>query len=426
MKKIIFLILTFNIFYVNSFSQIIPEGWFQQNSGTMSNLNSVYFENSQVGWCVGDSGKIIKTINEGGNWFQQSSGTSNTLTDVIFPSINTGYIIGTGSLILKTTNGGTNWVIQNSNTSNPINSVSFVNDSVGFISGLNRTILKTINGGINWSLLPFPDSLNFHSIYFINSSTGWLSAEIPKTFTDTSLQIFKTTNGGANWFRQYSHQTEFLPFLELQFTDSLNGWAVIYYFAIDASGIIMTTNGGVNWSEYLLRDHGPYSLYFLNERKGWAAGNQNRISRSTNGGVNWINSSAFPASNDFYSIFFIDSLIGWTVGADGIILKTTTGGILTNFTNTESEVPDRFFLSQNYPNPFNPSTKIEYSIPSDGIVSLVLYDLSGKEMATIVSENKTAGYYTVNFYANNLSSGIYLYTLKSADFVSTKKMMLVK
>lgn len=89
-------------------------------------------------------------------------------------------------------------------------------------------------------------------------------------------------------------------------------------------------------------------------------------------------------------------------------------------------IPSEFSLSQNYPNPFNPSTKIEYSIPSDGNVSLILYDLSGKEIATIVNENKTAGYYTVNFNANNLSSGIYLYTLKSADFVSTKKMMLVK
>ncbi|MFZ1320033.1 MAG: choice-of-anchor J domain-containing protein [Ignavibacteria bacterium] len=89
-------------------------------------------------------------------------------------------------------------------------------------------------------------------------------------------------------------------------------------------------------------------------------------------------------------------------------------------------VPVNYDLSQNYPNPFNPSTKINFEIPSDGKVSLKVFDLSGKEVADLVNEVKTAGYYSYSFNASGLSSGIYFYNLTSNNFTATKKMMLVK
>jgi Secretion system C-terminal sorting domain len=92
----------------------------------------------------------------------------------------------------------------------------------------------------------------------------------------------------------------------------------------------------------------------------------------------------------------------------------------------EVGIPKEYSLSQNYPNPFNPSTKIDYELPSDGKVSLVLYDISGREAATVVNEFQTAGYYTTHFNASNLSSGIYFYIIRANNFQMTKKMMLVK
>ncbi len=93
-------------------------------------------------------------------------------------------------------------------------------------------------------------------------------------------------------------------------------------------------------------------------------------------------------------------------------------------------VPTKFDLSQNYPNPFNPSTKINYDIPFDGKVSVTVFDMSGKEVSTLVNDVKTAGYYTINFNASNLSSGIYFYRISvdanGQNFVSTKKMTLIK
>ena len=97
---------------------------------------------------------------------------------------------------------------------------------------------------------------------------------------------------------------------------------------------------------------------------------------------------------------------------------------LTNDVNIG--VPNNFDLSQNYPNPFNPTTKINFDLPVDGNVSLKIFDMSGKEVMTLVNENKPAGYYSVSFNGASLSSGIYFYTIQSGDFVSTKKMTLIK
>jgi len=89
-------------------------------------------------------------------------------------------------------------------------------------------------------------------------------------------------------------------------------------------------------------------------------------------------------------------------------------------------VPDKFSLSQNYPNPFNPSTTISFDIPVDSKVMVTLFDMSGREVANLVNEFKTAGYYSVSFNASSLSSGAYFYRIDAGNFVDTKKMLLVK
>ncbi len=88
----------------------------------------------------------------------------------------------------------------------------------------------------------------------------------------------------------------------------------------------------------------------------------------------------------------------------------------------------QFSLEQNYPNPFNPSTRIKYSIPKPGLVSLKVYNVLGKEIATLINEEKQAGDYSIQFTTNNkqLASGVYFYRLQAGSFIGTKKFILLK
>ena len=92
----------------------------------------------------------------------------------------------------------------------------------------------------------------------------------------------------------------------------------------------------------------------------------------------------------------------------------------------EVGVPSSFALKQNYPNPFNPVTKIDFQIPVEGLVTLSVFDMAGREVATLVNETLTAGYYSYEFNASNLSSGAYFYRLVSNNNIQTKRMVVVK
>ena len=87
---------------------------------------------------------------------------------------------------------------------------------------------------------------------------------------------------------------------------------------------------------------------------------------------------------------------------------------------------DSYDLSQNYPNPFNPSTTIKFQLPTDGFVTLKVYDILGNEVTTLINEQKPKGRYELNFNASSLASGVYIYKIQTGSFISSKKMMLIK
>jgi Cellulase (glycosyl hydrolase family 5). len=100
-------------------------------------------------------------------------------------------------------------------------------------------------------------------------------------------------------------------------------------------------------------------------------------------------------------------------------------GVVTSVANTLLS-PKNFSLSQNYPNPFNPSTTIRYSLPQSGQVKLIVYDVLGRQVATLIDEKQNAGVYDVSFNAARLTSGVYFYRLNIGTFIQTKKMLVLK
>jgi hypothetical protein len=129
---------------------------------------------------------------------------------------------------------------------------------------------------------------------------------------------------------------------------------------------------------------------------------------------------------------FSNARNGWayTLGFYGGI-HTTTGGDavwLTGIQQVSAEAPTKFELYQNYPNPFNPVTKIEYDVKRQtSNVRLMVFDITGREIKTLVNQKQKPGTYMVDFSGNGYSSGVYFYTLFIDDrAVDTKKMLLIK
>jgi hypothetical protein len=115
-----------------------------------------------------------------------------------------------------------------------------------------------------------------------------------------------------------------------------------------------------------------------------------------------------------------------------IFVGTEIGGVfraqLSTLTsvNEKKELPNDFSLSQNYPNPFNPTTIISFSLPSKSYVSLKIFDALGREVSILISEEMTAGTYSMQWNANSLPSGVYFYRLQAGSLTETKKLTLLR
>jgi hypothetical protein len=190
---------------------------------------------------------------------------------------------------------------------------------------------------------------------------------------------------------------------------------------------------GYNSGNYLTSD-----LYLL-----WNGANWDNTSLQTNtydinnnrvrtlyqdwNSTSWDNTDQDSAGYNSNGDISFDIFQGWS-GTDWVnetkYIYNYAG--VTAVDNNLTTVPSHYYLSNNYPNPFNPTTNIKYSLSSGGFVTLKVYDIIGREVATLVNENQSSGNYTVRFDGSGLSSGVYLYQLKVNNFVSTKKLVLMK
>lgn len=161
--------------------------------------------------------------------------------------------------------------------------------------------------------------------------------------------------------------------------------------------------------------------------------NKFKVINGANGQILYQNtyngySNCFPylldIDGDGYTEILI-SLRNFTTGAIYKLIIISTTSNYVGIKGTDSEV-DKYDLKQNYPNPFNPYTKIEYTLPKSADVKLVIYDITGKEIISLINEKQDAGSYIKEINGNNLSSGTYFYQLLVDGIPETKKMILLK
>jgi len=246
--------------------------------------------------------------------------------------------------------------------------------------------------------------------------------------------ILETTDGGANWVSQVIPITSLNSF---NFVNTQIGWAVAS--SNGSKNILKTTDGGENWIPCAMTPSGyNFSVQFINEMTGWISGfdhlsRTSVIIKTLDGGYTWIEQKS-PCKNEgeLSNIFFLDENTGWVIG--GGILKTANGGGVVSVKDpysSNSSMPQQMQLFQNYPNPFNPSTTIEFVVEKFSYTSLRIYDILGREVATLVDGIKEPGRYSVAFEGSKLSSGIYFVRMAvqprdAKPIVQVKKMLLMK
>lgn len=167
---------------------------------------------------------------------------------------------------------------------------------------------------------------------------------------------------------------------------------------------------------------------------------QAKMDVSTDGGSTWTNKFTWTTANRNYQSH---TLVPEANGQANVKFRLTCiepgwdwwwavdnfcvwGTIIVGVNNNQNNIPTTYALKQNYPNPFNPTTIITYQLPKAGNVKLVVYDLLGREVKTLVNEFKSAGSFDVTFDASSLASGVYFYRLESGSFTDTKKLTLIK
>jgi hypothetical protein len=169
-----------------------------------------------------------------------------------------------------------------------------------------------------------------------------------------------------------------------------------------------------------------YSVWLVDAAVGLTVGANGVMLRTNNGGQTWLPQTS-ETTNSLRSVRFASRSHGVVVGDHGMILVTGLDNILSEIGNFEENAfPRGFALVQNYPNPFNTSTVISFRLATNSFVSLKIYDVLGRLVATPLHEPRYQGVHTVQWRADMLPSGVYFYRLQAYGILETKKMVLTK
>ncbi|MCX7878797.1 MAG: YCF48-related protein [Ignavibacteria bacterium] len=417
MKKITYLLTLLTL----SCNLTLAQWEWQYSHG--SPLLDVDFINTQTGWACGDWGQILKTTNGGLNWIAQNSGSVNRLEGIDAVDENILYCVGWFQTILKSTNGGSNWIAIRNGTTNNVPSFFkcfFLNADTGWMLR-NGWILRTTNGGNNFDSsyvnIGYP-----RDIYFKNATTGVLCGN--------GAFVARSTDGGVVWNQVHLPLLTGAPNLyRISFVGDY-GWTI---GEASESGlgklVFKTTNFGISWDS-IARVPYPetelnYSVCFTSQSTGYCGGTTGYIYKTTNGGFNWYR-QVFPGTSFRNDFWFANDSLGWSVGGGGAIYKTTNGGTYVSLELISNEIPLKHSIEKIYPNPFNPETNIIFEVAYEDEIKITIYDITGREVASIIQNKFSPGRYNIKFNAGSLSSGVYFCKLSSLQVSITKTIMLVK
>jgi len=408
--------------------------WIPYPCPTTRYLTQLNFVDSLYGWATGDSGTVIHTTDGGSNWYVQAQLSAWPVQWSAFVNRQIGWLLinaysPDGTDFYRTSDGGSNWLhVPNPDSAVYFYTICFHDSLSGIAAGGGRKPYWTTDGGKNWSLCSFDSlisqGLPMRRIRFYDSMLVYASGGA----FDYGGVMWKSLNGGHTWHPMFVSPEPEFDFKIINPSNVLAVGGDLEYGAAE----IYTTNQGMNWSYRNLNCSGiATAIAFRTTAEVWAPtslGGKWAVNTDSGDAAHWQCLPA-PDSVSVYDVTFLSPIAGWAVGGfgrfrTGVILKYNTAIIGLNGSGTL--LPGKLNLYQNYPNPFNPSTVIKFALPKDEFVNITVYDITGKEVGKVVSEQLRAGNYNFSFDASRLASGVYLYRITAGSFTDTKKMVLMK
>ncbi|MGE5456846.1 MAG: T9SS type A sorting domain-containing protein [Methanococcaceae archaeon] len=398
--------------------------WTQKNYG-ITNFSSyaiTSFSNDSGGMNLfsGTSGQgFFYSSDFGINWTHVDSGFYNTniMGMISFPDSNGVRNIlaaSNGNGIFRSTNDGQSWANIGFGE-NYILSFAAIDNNIYAGCDIHGVFLST-DYGANWKLIN--NGLTSTKIYALAANTDHVFAGTE------SNGIFVTTDG-ENW----SPVNNISPGLSIS-SLAVSGSTVFAGIANDlTSSIYISTDNGANWKPTSAPPNNMYTIV-IKDSTVFAGSGGHGVYISKDFGKNWKTINEGLDEYGWDQRTFVTSL---NICGDYLIAGTRGNGLwrrplseVTSVKENNSAIPTVYSLEQNYPNPFNPSTRIKYSVSVKGLVTIKLYDLLGREAAVIVNEEMSPGIHEVTYNAQNLTSGVYFYQLRSGASTITKKMILIK
>lgn len=405
-------VFSFHFVFIISFNNLSAQ-WVPCNLPVNDNVTSLSLSSATIFAGTGGNG-IYKTTNNGTNWTQTQLIFTNT--KVLFSYGYTTFSSGINNGIFKTSNWGLNWIPTSLGNGYTIN--CFTNLGTWFYAGganINGCVYLSFENGVNWG----PVLFDCDTIYS-------LAGRDTNVYAGSSLsggKIFYSTDRGFNWSSFNLHNIGgSVPY---SLSASWNG----YVFAGTAStGVFVSSNKGISWTQTSLNNKRVNSI--ISALNVVIAGTQDSgIYMSTNNGQTWTSiNQGFPLPLTVNSLLVVNSyLYAGTNYKTSSIWKRPGSELIGVFETNQNEISSSYALSQNYPNPFNSMTNVKWQMLNAGYARIIVYDLAGKEVAVLVNEKKAREMYEVNFDSENLSSGIYFYSLYADGVrVDTKRMVLIK
>ncbi|CAN5589949.1 hypothetical protein BH10BAC5_BH10BAC5_06940 [soil metagenome] len=426
------LISIYMLISLQSYSQTLQWQAIPNAPFDIDRQEDLMFINSQTGWVININGQVYKTTNGGSRFDNLQTNLQVGLRSIGFLDENIG-IAGTLNFdhpMFRTTNGGNNWSpVTNIPSSRyfGICGITQLPPNTFYAVGVYTTpaiAIKSTDRGLTWINLNV-DTTNANRLvdtYFFDPLHGFIVGGKSSTNLFYSKPVVAyTSDGGASWQIKYTSNTVGYLCWKIDFRTPEFGYVSLENFGIPAA-CLTTTDGGMNWNYHSLSNAPELDVEgigFIDQNTGWLGGRSgNGTYQTTNAGINW---AAVTFGKNLNRFQFISDTLAYSCGQTVYKYSRTT-----EIQQISSIVPENFKLEQNYPNPFNPVTKIKFSIKHVSHVILKIYDISGKEIITLVNEKLNAGEYESNFTGKDYSSGVYIIKITADDYSDVKRMMLVK